>query len=760
MYDCNKDVRAFHDVEVTLPVSERHNMQVCLDHIRERLKRNLEKNDDPLPYEHVSQGSYQMKTMVRDPKNEYGIEDGAYFKKNALIGKRGACMTAIEARQMVFTAMKEGTFKIPPEVRNNCVRVYYSAGYHIDILVYRRVKDDGEGQFELAAGSSWKRSDARYESDWYESECSNSNDSIQFRRVNRYLTKQANSRKSWKSQNLSGFGISVLVAEKFKADSNRDDRALYNTMFAIRERLNNNTVIDHPVTSHDTITSNDPDSAAIFFRDRLSEVIANLAPLFDEECDREAALMCWDTVFYTTFFTKRENFNYISFNNWKPDKGTVDDVSMHRGRMFEYTPSDIEKRLDNLDATATRFLTSLPTFVCSEVSWVNGMASMIIKFGRIETIRIEPKEVIATFKTLLDFGELEFDNLAEARTVFEADKLQLYRTHWAVRSGSAREVLERLAELKPEFLVRISEFLDSEGEEEKVSLPRRVKNIIGKADSVEAFLKLLYDSSSKSATETFFRGHSNFEYELTPSLLRKQKNGNCEYFPKEHRLCKELLIAHYDEFQGDAYCFDRLVRMQHYGLPTRLLDISGNPLVALFFACAVPEDKELEGEVIIFDVDPDRIKYYDSDTVSCLSNLSNLTYAQKDTINLFLDQVEFNKTPVVSQLLHYIKSEKGFFESRIVPADLGSIVCVKAKQTNNRIKSQSGASLLFGHEAKLPDNGQDGIEIRRITITKKKNILSELDRININATSVYPSIDQTAKHLKLQCGHRDLPLAK
>lgn len=172
--------------------------------------------------------------------------------------------------------------------------------------------------------------------------------------------------------------------------------------------------------------------------------------------------------------------------------------------------------------------------------------------------------------------------------------------------------------------------------------------------------------------------------------------------PNEDRLCKELLIAHYDEFQSDQYCFDRLVRMQHYGLPTRLLDISGNPLIALFFACdGALDQRDSEGEVIIFRVRSDKVKYYDSDTVSCLANLSNLTYGQKNEIDLQLDILAFNEAPVAKKLLHHIKSEKGFFEARIVPDDLGSIVCVKAKRTNTRIKSQSGAFLLFGHEAAL-----------------------------------------------------------
>jgi hypothetical protein len=77
---------------------------------------------------------------------------------------------------------------------------------------------------------------------------------------------------------------------------------------------------------------------------------------------------------------------------------------------------------------------------------------------------------------------------------------------------------------------------------------------------------------------------------------------------------------------------------------------------------------------------------------------------------------------------------------------------VKAKLTNSRIKSQSGAFLLFGHEAKLPDFGQKEIRISRIRVKaeEKSKILGELDRINVNDATVYPSIGQTADHLRDQ----------
>jgi hypothetical protein len=443
------------------------------------------------------------------------------------------------------------------------------------------------------------------------------------------------------------------------------------------------------------------------------------------------------------------NFNYISFGNLDYVVDGV--IEMNRGRMFEYTPTELEKRLEGLDPVAIAFLEALPTFLCSEISRTDHGSSMVVRYGRIENTASDRKEVSTTFTTLIDFGEVSFENIDAARAVFGADQFQLYRTHWAVREGDVHEILARLAPLKPNLAPIVAEQADIAIADALAEPPPRAKFTLGEADSVERFLQLLYAAPTQDTAETFFRGHKDVHYELTPSLLRKDPNGAWQFMPSEDRLCKELLIAHYDEFQGDQYSFDRLVRMQHYGLPTRLLDITSNPLVALYFACEGPREfADVEAEVIIFSVASEKVKYYDSDTVSCLANLSNLSYAQKNEINLNLEGEAFNQSEVVQKLLHHIKSEKGFFEDRIVANDLGSIICVKAKRTNTRIRSQSGAFLLFGHEAALPDSGVEGIAISRVTIRNKTEILRQLDRININATTVYPSIEQTADHLRVQ----------
>lgn len=315
MYDCAKDVLAHHDQEVTLPQTERDEMRKRRDANRERLRKGLAKAGDPAPLEFVSQGSYEMRTMVQHPELDYDIDDGVYFDKDDLVGPRGGEMSALEARQMVRDAIDDGSFATLPEVRKNCVRAYYQAGYHVDLPVYRRVTSkDWMGRetvhYELAS-SSWKRSDARDVTAWFEDENSrqspDTSNGRQLRRVTRQIKAFARSRDSWRDKVLSGFGITKLVTEHYIADASREDKALYDTMKAIRDRLTWNTKVDHPCTPGDTITTGRDDPKARFLKEKLTEAIDNLAVLFDGDCDRKKALRAWDKTFNTTFFSDRSD---------------------------------------------------------------------------------------------------------------------------------------------------------------------------------------------------------------------------------------------------------------------------------------------------------------------------------------------------------------------------------------------------------------------------------------------------------------------
>ena len=70
------------------------------------------------------------------------------------------------------------------------------------------------------------------------------------------------------------------------------------------------------------------------------------------------------------------------------------------------------------------------------------------------------------------------------------------------------------------------------------------------------------------------------EADTQPGIFRPEFNGLLE---DEKRVVRKMISVQPHEFASDETMFDKLVRMQHFGLPTRLLDVSRNALVALFF---------------------------------------------------------------------------------------------------------------------------------------------------------------------------------
>ena len=313
MYNCHEDMLSFHDEEVTLPETERAEMRERRNTNRERLKAGLKRDSEPSPKEHRSQGSYAMRTMVQIFGKDYDIDDGVYFDKELLKGPRDADKSAYDAKVMVRKALDDEHFKKRPKIKTNCVRVYYDAGYRVDVPVYRRITDaDDQGResirYELAS-ADWKPSDPSAVTAWFmEENRTQSPDEIngrQLRRITRMLKKYARSRSSWKARTATGFMITKLVVEKYQANLEREDTSLYDTMVSICDRLNADLEIEHPTVKGEKLTNGTNDARSRFLRDRLSEAIEDLDILFDPACTQEDALTAWDKVFNDDFFRSR-----------------------------------------------------------------------------------------------------------------------------------------------------------------------------------------------------------------------------------------------------------------------------------------------------------------------------------------------------------------------------------------------------------------------------------------------------------------------
>jgi hypothetical protein len=249
--------------------------------------------------------------MVQSETESSDIDDGVVFSREALKGSRGGDRTANDAKEMVRAAVASTcTFKTPPEVRGNCVRIYYANGFHVDMPVYRKYEESGITYKELASTGTWKVSAPEDITTWFNGQVvaksPDDTNGRQMRRIVRLLKAWTKSRASWSMP--SGFILSVLVDEQYYLNQtwkDRDDLALLSVMRAIRTRLLSHERVYRPVSPLEEITRDSTLGRIRKLRDELGYAIAEFSKIERADCNELMALKALKTMFFTNFFDAR-----------------------------------------------------------------------------------------------------------------------------------------------------------------------------------------------------------------------------------------------------------------------------------------------------------------------------------------------------------------------------------------------------------------------------------------------------------------------
>jgi len=172
--------------------------------------------------------------------------------------------------------------------------------------------------------------------------------------------------------------------------------------------------------------------------------------------------------------------------------------------------------------------------------------------------------------------------------------------------------------------------------------------------------------------------------------------------------------------------------MQHYGAPTRLLDWTGNPLVALYFAIADERGDLKTQDAAVWAFDP-----------WCWNRLNS-------------DGLRGPGLPDWKETIPYLPDLEDACDG--VRVERRWPIALEPPSIDRRLASQAARFLLFGKEkdlvaaANLTDSGRQGKELCRlaqIVIAGKKlnRMRLELDDLGINHRVLFPDLQGLGTHL-------------
>ena len=222
-----------------------------------------------------------------------------------------------------------------------------------------------------------------------------------------------------------------------------------------------------------------------------------------------------------------------------------------------------------------------------------------------------------------------------------------------------------------------------------------------------------------SNEQIYYRGQKNginAGWKLLPTFYREKRSyPNIPfYFDKQEELntIYKFIEKNFDYFKNIA--FDDLISiiniLQHYGFPTRVLDVTQNPLVALYFALENVKRNDGNQPVIY------------------------LIYAEKSNAGYLINN----------------DLKKFYYEEQEQKKRLNPMVLVNGCVLSERIRNQKGDFILYFEEVDINSDRSFTVKEIPICVEAVEKLKEELNLLGISESTIYPSLASKTHTLKEQ----------